>query len=64
VFSPPPDEVAWARRVLEALPDGSGAVMVDGKMQDDASWKQCRVMVDLAEMIATKDPEYRELYSQ
>ena len=62
VFSPPPDEVAWARRVLEALPDGSGAVMVDGKMQDDASWKQCRVMVDLAEMIAGKDPDYRELY--
>ncbi|MCB1841594.1 MAG: CoA ester lyase [Halioglobus sp.] len=63
VFSPPPDEVIWARRVLEALPDGSGAVMVDGKMQDDASWKQCRVMVDLAEMIAEKDPQYRELYS-
>ncbi len=62
VFSPPADEVVWARRVLEALPDGSGAVMVDGKMQDDASWKQCRVMVDLAEMIAAKDPEYRELY--
>jgi len=62
VFSPPPDEVKWARRVLEALPDGSGAVMVDGKMQDDASWKQCRVMVDLAEMIAGKDPDYRELY--
>ena len=62
VFSPPADEVAWARRVLEALPDGSGAVMVDGKMQDDASWKQCKVMVDLADMIAAKDPEYRELY--
>jgi malyl-CoA/(S)-citramalyl-CoA lyase len=62
VFSPPPHEVAWARRVLEALPDGSGAVMVDGKMQDDASWKQCKVMVDLADMIATKDPEYRDLY--
>ena len=36
--------------------------MVEGKMQDDASWKQCRVMVDLAEMIAGKDPEYRGLY--
>ncbi|MDZ7781594.1 MAG: hypothetical protein U5K56_01135 [Halioglobus sp.] len=62
VFSPPPDEVAWARRVLEELPEGSGAAMVDGKMQDDASWKQCRVMVDLAEMIAARDPEYRDLY--
>lgn len=62
VFSPPPDEVVWAQRVLEALPDGSGAVMVEGKMQDDASWKQCKVMVDLAKMIASKDPDYREMY--
>jgi len=62
VFSPPADEVAWAKRVLEALPDGSGAVMVDGKMQDDASWKQCKVMVDLARLIAEKDPELKMLY--
>lgn len=62
VFSPPAAEVIWARRVLEALPDGSGAVMVEGKMQDDASWKQCKVMVDLATLIAEKDTEYRELY--
>ncbi|MEM8561442.1 MAG: CoA ester lyase [Pseudomonadota bacterium] len=62
VFSPPANEVAWAKRVLEALPDGSGAVMVDGKMQDDASWKQCKVMVDLARLIAEKDPHYQALY--
>lgn len=62
VFSPPPAEVAWAKRVLEALPDGSGAVMVEGKMQDDASWKQCKVMVDLARLIAEKDPELKVLY--
>jgi len=62
VFSPPPDEVAWARRVLAALPDGSGAVMVDGKMQDDASWKQCKVMVDLAKLIAEKDPSLKAQY--
>ena len=36
--------------------------MVEGKMQDDASWKQCKVMVDLADLIASKDPEYKELY--
>ena len=62
VFSPPAEEVAWARRVLEALPDGSGAVMVEGKMQDDASWKQCKVMVDLARLIAKKDPDLKALY--
>jgi malyl-CoA/(S)-citramalyl-CoA lyase len=62
VFSPPADEVAWAKRVLEALPDGSGAVMVEGKMQDDASWKQCKVMVDLARLIAEKDPDLKKSY--
>ncbi|MDG2047420.1 MAG: CoA ester lyase [Halioglobus sp.] len=62
VFSPPANEVAWAKRVLEALPDGSGAVMVDGKMQDDASWKQCKVMVDLARLIADKDPDLKKSY--
>ena len=57
VFSPDPDEVAFAKKVIEAIPDGRGVHMIDGKMQDDATWKQCRVMVDLAEMLAEKDPE-------
>ncbi len=62
VFSPDPDEVKFARRVIEAIPDGRGVHMLDGKMQDDATWKQCRVMVDLAEMLAKKDPELAEAY--
>ncbi len=49
VFSPPPDEVHWARRVIEAMGDGSGTVMLEGKMQDDATVKQCRVMVGARE---------------
>jgi malyl-CoA/(S)-citramalyl-CoA lyase len=36
--------------------------MIDGKMQDDATWKQCKVMVELAEKLADKDPELREAY--
>src|SRR5215217_5755033 len=52
VFSPPPDEVKFAKKVLEAIPDGRGVHMIDGKMQDDATWKQCKVMVSLAEMLA------------
>jgi malyl-CoA/(S)-citramalyl-CoA lyase len=36
--------------------------MIDGKMQDDATWKQCRVMVDLAEMLASKDDDLRAAY--
>jgi malyl-CoA/(S)-citramalyl-CoA lyase len=55
VFTPDPAEVAFARRILEAMPDGTGAVMVDGKMQDDATWKQARVMVDLAELAASRE---------
>jgi malyl-CoA/(S)-citramalyl-CoA lyase len=62
VFSPDPDEVAFAKRVLEAIPDGSGVHMLDGKMQDDASWKQAKVMVDLAEMLAARDPELADAY--
>ena len=62
VFSPDPDEVRFAKKVIEAIPDGRGVHMIDGKMQDDATWKQCRVMVDLAEMLARKDPALAEAY--
>jgi malyl-CoA/(S)-citramalyl-CoA lyase len=62
VFSPDPEEVAFAKKVIEAIPDGRGVHMIDGKMQDDATWKQCQVMVQLAEMLARKDPELAEAY--
>ncbi len=62
VFSPDPDEVKFARKVIEAIPDGRGVHMIDGKMQDDATWKQCKVMVELAEMLANRDPELAEAY--
>jgi len=62
VFSPDPDEVKFAKKVIEAIPDGRGVHMIDGKMQDDATWKQCKVMVDLAEMLARKDPELAAAY--
>src|SRR3954468_11382635 len=55
VFSPDPAEVAAARKILAAMPGGAGAVMIDGKMQDDATWKQAKVMVDLADMVAARD---------
>jgi malyl-CoA/(S)-citramalyl-CoA lyase len=62
VFSPAVEEVRWARRVIAEMGDGSGVVMIDGKMQDDATYKQCQVMVRYARLIARKDPEYREAY--
>ncbi len=63
VFSPPVEEVKWALRVIEEMGDGSGTIMIDGKMQDDATVKQCRVMVELATLIARRDPEMAEVYA-
>jgi malyl-CoA/(S)-citramalyl-CoA lyase len=31
-------------------------------MQDDATWKQCKVMVELAELLAAKDEELAKAY--
>ncbi|WP_038013195.1 HpcH/HpaI aldolase/citrate lyase family protein [Terasakiella pusilla] len=62
VFSPDVDEAKFAIRILEAMPDGTGAVMIDGKMQDDATWKQAKVIVDLAKQVAEKDPELAQAY--
>jgi malyl-CoA/(S)-citramalyl-CoA lyase len=62
VFSPDPEEVKFAKKVLEAIPDGRGVHMIDGKMQDDATWKQSKVMVTLAEQLAEKDPELAAAY--
>jgi malyl-CoA/(S)-citramalyl-CoA lyase len=57
VFSPDPAEVAFARRILEAMPDGAGVAMIDGRMQDDATWKQAKVLVDLAKTVVAREPE-------
>ncbi len=62
VFSPSPDDVAWARRVIDEMGDGTGAVMIDGKMQDDATVKQCHVMVNLARMLAERDADLAAAY--
>jgi malyl-CoA/(S)-citramalyl-CoA lyase len=62
VFSPDAAEVAFAKKIIAAMPDGSGAVMIDGKMQDDATWKQAKVLVDLARLVAAKDPDLAKLY--
>jgi malyl-CoA/(S)-citramalyl-CoA lyase len=64
VFSPSVEDVAHARRVIAAMGDGTGAVMLDGKMEDDASVKQCKVMVALAEELAAKDPELAKAYAE
>jgi malyl-CoA/(S)-citramalyl-CoA lyase len=62
VFSPPPEDVEHARRVIEAMGDGTGAVLLDGKMEDDASVKQCKVVMALAQQLAARDPELAAAY--
>lgn len=56
VFSPRPEDVRQAQRVIDAMGDGTGAIMLDGKMEDDASVKQCKVVVELARQLAERDP--------
>jgi malyl-CoA/(S)-citramalyl-CoA lyase len=62
VFSPRPSDVAQAQGVIDAMGDGTGAIMLDGKMEDDASVKQCRVVVELAHQLAARDPELAARY--
>jgi len=62
VFSPDVKEVLFAKRILEAMPDGAGAVLIDGKMQDDATWKQAKVIVDLARLVSQRDPDLAHAY--
>lgn len=62
VFSPRPADVAQAQRVIDAMGDGTGAIMLDGKMEDDASVKQCKVVVALARQLAARDPELAAAY--
>ncbi|MPZ00208.1 MAG: CoA ester lyase [Actinophytocola sp.] len=62
VFSPSAEDVAWSRRVIAAMGDGTGAVMIDGKMQDDATYKQCKVVAELADELAARDPELAAAY--
>ena len=63
VFSPSVGDVAHARRVKAAMGDGTGAVMLDGKMEDDASLKQCLVILELAERLSSSDPELAQVYA-
>jgi malyl-CoA/(S)-citramalyl-CoA lyase len=63
VFSPDAAEVRHAREVVAAMGDGTGVVMLNGKMEDDASVKQCRVMLELAEQLAEIDPDLARAYA-
>ena len=57
VSRPEPEAVAFARRGVEAMGAGSGVAIVDGQMQDDATFKQCTVILESARALAARDPD-------
>jgi malyl-CoA/(S)-citramalyl-CoA lyase len=62
VFSPDPADVEHAQQVIAAMGDGTGAIMLEGRMEDDASVKQCRVILETARALAARDPELAARY--
>jgi citrate lyase subunit beta/citryl-CoA lyase len=58
VFTPPPQEVERARRILAALEqaaaDGRGAAQLDGRMIDAASARMAQVVVEMDQAISSK----------
>jgi malyl-CoA/(S)-citramalyl-CoA lyase len=53
---------SWQKRTTFGGLTQSGAGMPDGKMQDDATGKQAKVVVDLAKIAAGKDSEMAAKY--
>ena len=55
VFGPSPEEIAKAKRILEAMlaaqREGKGAVALDGKLIDNASIKQAEVLLNMAQRL-------------
>ena len=63
-FAPDPEELLWARRVVEAfaLPDNSGVevMRLAGRMVERLHERAARRVIELAEAIAAMDDEFRE----
>lgn len=60
-FSPADDELAWARRIIEAhaeaVNNGQGVVLVDGKLVENLHVAEAERLVAMAEMIAEMQAE-------
>jgi len=58
-FTPPPDEVAWAKRVLaayeQARSEGKGVVSVDGRMVDAANVRMASVIIEQHRLVQDKE---------
>ena len=51
-FAPSPDELAWAKALLQAMPDGptEGAFIFEGRMVDAPVLRKARRVVELASL--------------
>jgi citrate lyase subunit beta/citryl-CoA lyase len=65
VFSPTPEEVEYAKKVVKAFKEGEarglGAVSLDGKMIDIANFRQSEELLSLAEAIAERGREKKSV---
>ena len=56
IFAPSPGAVAWARRIIaahaEAMAQGQGIVVVEGRLVENLHVEEARRVVQLAEAIA------------
>ncbi|MFD1952074.1 HpcH/HpaI aldolase/citrate lyase family protein [Sphingomonas arantia] len=57
-FSPAADEVAWARRVVEAFEgqEGVGVIRVDGRMVERLHLAEARALLDVVAMLEVSSP--------
>ena len=53
-FTPSPEDVAYANRVIEAFASGAGTVALDGKMLDMPHLKQARRTLALAASLRSR----------
>jgi citrate lyase beta subunit len=51
-FAPSPDELAWAKALLQAMPDGAadGAFIFEGRMVDAPVLRKARRVVELSSL--------------
>jgi hypothetical protein len=68
VFSPAPDKVEYARRVLEAFEDGlkrgTASVSLDGKMVDIPIYRRAQVVFQRARAIAELEKRKAEILAR
>lgn len=64
IFSPPPDEVEYSKRVVSAFEEaqtrGLGAISFEGKMIDEMNYKQAKDVVSFVKLIAEKEKKRRK----